>query len=942
MIARTLFSTFYYFLSLSLLIVGVVSQSILEDLTSQIKFTLSSCDGKYGPFTDLLVPNEVHTTLIENNVIQNDPYFRYEEKNLSWITATCWMYESTQFPLSRFTQSEDSDDVRLRISELDSVSKIFFNDVLIGNSNNAHRDWVFEIDKSLIKPTGNKLRIQLDPALTYAKSQAVAYPYAVPATENYNVWAEPTSRNFLRKAGSDFGWDWGPAFIQTGIYGQLQIYKASTLYFEGVSVVQTIDSSLNKVVLTIKAAMDIPVATKKPSTLNFIVLIDDIKMLDATVEPSSSHGQQLISLGNLTITNPRLWFPRGYGSPDMYRLKVILQNNGMEIERKIGIRKVELIQDSVNYGVSFYIKVNNIPIYCLGANFIPIDSFTTRVTRADRAYVLEAAAAANMNMLRVWGGGIYQSQDFYDKADEMGLMIWQEIMLACALYPRNTEFLSEIEREVYFQTLRLGTHPSIVVWGGNNENEVALNWFTESITNRDRFVSDYSELYANTVFPALTAVLGDSAVNSQVVWVDSSPSNGLLSVDPYVKLWGSASTAFQGDVHFYDYSCDCENFESFPEAKFISEFGFQSTPSFLSYEPVTIPEDWSSDSDLMLYRQRHENGNPQMDQQISKHFNFPVSCDDNRRNFDMYLYVNDLQQSRCYETAITRWRQLHGIDDEKKQYTMGILYWQLNDIWQGPSWSSMEYGGRWKPLQYSVRRNFSPLLLSSLSKQVDDHTKSIDVFVVNDIYNSALELNVVVELVSWADSSKFVELFSTIVTSKFGASSAVKSVLLTSTDLEKISCTFTSCYLRSRGSVISANKLSSGDKLRLDETDVHLLNYLPLATWKEIALEADVAIQTSNFKRISATDVSFDLSLNVTSPFLFLELKNSPVSFASYKTAGVYKNNAGWFSDNNFLAEAGRVYHLEYHSHQPIMSVDDFRARLQARVLQHTQSCSSI
>jgi len=342
------------------------------------------------------------------------------------------------------------------------------------------------------------------------------------------------------------------------------------------------------------------------------------------------------------------------------------------------------------------------------------------------------------------------------------------------LYPRDNGFLGEVHKEVVEQVTRLATHASIVVWGGNNENEVALNWFAASKANRDLYVADYVKLYADTIYPALLLVdgidVGESEMEApppsgssrrgaggrkrlQRAWVDSSPSNGLVSLDPYVKRWGDGGSAEEGDMHYYDYYCDCENPESYPVAQFISEFGFQSNPSFLTYQAVTTAEDWSPDSPLMKFRQRHENGNAQMINQLTKHFLMPtdrLTCDRRRSNqsgvngktsrseppidsqsikyFDNYLYLTGIQQSRCYEVAVNKWRQSRLIPvtastassttaaDGKDQSeprassipslsdkgTMGVLYWQLNDVWQGPSWSSIEWGGRWKPLHYSV------------------------------------------------------------------------------------------------------------------------------------------------------------------------------------------------------------------------------------------------
>lgn len=282
-------------------------------------------------------------------------------------------------------------------------------------------------------------------------------------------------------------------------------------------------------------------------------------------------------------------------------------------------------------------------------------------------------------------------------------------MNGSALYPRTTEFLDLVETEVEQQIRRLQSHPSIALWGGNNENEVAMSWFSQSTTNRDLYIVDYYVLYIQSVYKVIHREDPDRA------WVDSSPSNGVISHDPYVKRWGHPGDLNYGDLHHYDFDSDCELYTSFPNARFISEFGFQSLPSFESYSKVTSMEDWNRKSDLIGYRQRHEKGNEQIDYMIDLHFRLPpaLSADNNaltqKKLFDDFLYLSQLQQSRCYDTAITNWRRRKAT----KSKTMGILYWQLNDVWQGPTWSSIEYGGKWKPLHYHLRRVFSPVIVST-------------------------------------------------------------------------------------------------------------------------------------------------------------------------------------------------------------------------------------
>jgi beta-mannosidase len=764
---------------------------------------------------------------------------------------------------------------------------------------------------------------------------------------------------------SDFGWDWGPAFINTGINGGITFYQTEIMKLNGIVIDQSLSEDLSSASVTVsvfgrvssssmKSAIGMSLFFNNENTMNKEV---DISHCSATEENCK------ISLGSFTVNKPNLWWPIGYGKQHRYDLTVKLED-GQSLSRKVGFRSVKLIQSpitssekkksmeeetkveaEVKLGSSplpalFYFEINNIPIFMKGANFIPIDSFHTRVHHSDREYILQAAAEANMNMIRVWGGGIYQTDDFYNLADELGLMIWQEVMLACSLYPTNKEFLSEVQKEVEYQAIRLlgGSHPSIVVIGGNNENEVALNWFSSSLNNRDLYVSDYSQLYGKTIYPTLEAILGKGFLSSQLSWVDSSPSNGLISTEPYAKIWGAASTEVAGDVHFYDYACDCENYISFPEAKFISEFGFQTMPSFLTYEPVTIEEDWNPNSDLMLYRQRHENGNNQITQQIEKHYNLPFQCDNEikgqQRYYDMFLYLVGIQQSRCYETAINRWRQLHGVDDQNNRYTMGILYWQLNDIWQGPSWSSMEYGGQWKPLQSTVKRSYSSVVVTSSYQQVlnetdtnNEESRLFEIFGINDIANEDILMHITVELKSWKSSFSSIVLYEKTHQLRRG-SHLLTSFSLTSDYLaSKGECSFTSCYIK-----------MSSKSIDVDQSHYNNVHITSLSSMKISSLASSTDFHFTNFQQIDNHHVSFDFSVSETSPFTFFELKASRHN--KEQTTAIYNKNAGWFSDNNFHAEKDEKYTISYFSYHNEITINDFKIRLQGRSLQHLYNCN--
>jgi beta-mannosidase len=708
------------------------------------------------------------------------------------------------------------------------------------------------------------------------------------------------------------------------------------------------------------------------------------------VQASAPGGTTTLPLGRVDVLDPVLWWPRGFGEPHLYTLRVVYESTSAEaqtITRKIGLRTVELVQDPVDaaagagagqqVGVSaagepedaprgsasrsgkasvdgrsslytvpaatFYLQVNGVPIFAKGANFIPMDVFPNRVTQEDRAYMLHAAAASNMNMIRVWGGGLYQPDDFYDLADELGLMVWQEMMLACALYPRNDEFLSNVAQEVVEQVTRLASHPSIVVWGGNNENEVALGWFSASNMNRDLYVSDYSKLYGDTVYSSIRAVDG-----GQRVWVDSSPSNGLLSADPYAKLWGSASTETAGDTHYYNYQDDCEETTNFQQSRFVSEFGFQAMPSFLAYQPVTIPEDWKASSDMMEFRQRHEDGNSQIRAQIERHFLIPPEqcpgqSDVTQKDlFDSYLYLTQVQQSRCYETGINKWRQMRS---EESVQTMGILYWQLNDIWQGASWSSIEWNGRWKPLQYMVRRAYADISVSFSgphdynSDSAEGSDTPLEVWAVNDLKDVDVSLDIVVKFVPWSasESVRGGDIWSSQVLVPAGTGVKIHSIdVRAALSSAGHGCSATTCFVQAV-SAAAAAAARRGGSLGVPVTEHFLtaVKYVP-------SIGQPVDFEVSDFS-VDATDkriVRFALKLNQTNPFVVLELSSGSSDTDKKKTSEgdsqILDATVGWFNDNNFVGVADTVYAMSYtyFRESNVQNEQEFMKNLQIRSLQ--------
>jgi beta-mannosidase len=389
----------------------------------------------------------------------------------------------------------------------------------------------------------------------------------------------------------------------------------------------------------------------------------------------------------LNIKNPKLWWPAGQGEQHLYDLEI---RCGDQVEhRKIGVRAIELITEKDEVGSQFAFKLNGRKIFCKGANWIPADALPSRATPELTRKLLQAAKDANMNMIRVWGGGYYEQDYFYDICDELGLLVWQDFMFSCSLYPSTKEFLNQVEREAFYQLRRLHHHACIAVWCGDNELLGALTWFEESRKNRDRYLVNYDRLN-RTLEQTVVGFGGDA------IWWPSSPSPGILD---FGDTWHDDS---KGDMHFWSVWHEGRDFEHYYDVKprFCSEFGFQSFPSLrLIKEFSETKEDLNISSAVMEHHQRNKGGNARIAETIFRNFRFPM-------DFGNFVYLSQIQHGFAMRMAVEYWRSL-------KPHCMGTLYWQLNDTWPVASWSGLDHGGSWKSMHYMARRFYAPVLVTA-------------------------------------------------------------------------------------------------------------------------------------------------------------------------------------------------------------------------------------
>lgn len=619
-------------------------------------WVLRDDSGKHS--TNMQVPGDAINALHCAGLIP-DPYWGRNEYDLRWISERDWTLTRT-FDL-------ESTDFHLVLGELDTVAKVLVNGEQVLDADNAFRLYQVDVSSALCVGT-NELEIQFRSPIHAAGEEQANQPFFVP----YHTQNNPLfNGNMLRKQQCDFGWDWNIALAPFGLYGEVYLEPKRSLRIDAVTVRQTHHDGA--VDVDVHAQLRAEVTNLTP----FTICLGDTKV-SGLVMP----GTQTVA-ATLTIENPDLWWPAGLGSQPLHTLTVKL---GEEVAtRLIGLRSMELVSEPDEVGRSFKMQVNGQDVFARGANWIPADALAGRITQEAVRDLLKSAVAANMNMIRVWGGGRYEPDWFYDMCDELGLMVWQDFMFACNLYPCTDDFLRNVAQEVRQQASRLHHHACLALWCGDNEVLGALTWFPESVKDRDRYLVAYDRLNRSIETNL-------KAIDPQANWWPSSPSPGPLS---FGDAWHDDSS---GDMHFWSVWHEGRDFDHYRDVapRFCSEFGFQSYPSMPVIKRFASPEDFNIASPVMESHQKNKGGNARIAETMFRYFRFPV-------NFESFVYLSQVQQGIAIKTAVTHWRML-------KPHCMGTLFWQLNDSWPVCSWSSLNHGGSWKLLHHMAQHFYSPVM----------------------------------------------------------------------------------------------------------------------------------------------------------------------------------------------------------------------------------------
>lgn len=606
------------------------------------------------------VPGCVHTDLLDAGLIP-DPYLDDNELALAWIGRTDWTYRTT------FTHTPGGEDrIDLVCAGLDTVATLTLNGVPVGRTENMHRGYRFDV-RSLLRDGDNDLTVSFDSAYRYAEAQRDRLG------DRPNAYPEPFQ--FIRKMACNFGWDWGPTLVTAGIWQDIGLHAWSTARLATVRPLVTVDGRDGRVELHVEVerVADVPLTVR------------------ATVAGVSADvvvpaGQRTAVL-TLAVREPALWWPRGYGEQARHLLEVTLHApDGDTLDtwsRPVGFRSVRLDTTPDEHGTPFALSVNDVPVFVRGVNWIPDDVFPTRITRERLAGRFEQAADANVNLLRVWGGGRYESEDFYDLADERGLLVQQDFLFACAAYPEEEPFGSEVAAEATEQVIRLAPHPSLVLWTGNNENIWGWHdWdWQEPLAGRT-----WGRGYYLDVLPRIVGELDPT----RPYW-PGSPWSGTDDIHP--------NDPAHGTTHIWDV-WNTDDYTRYREyvPRFVAEFGYQGPPAYATLRRAISDEPLAPDSPGMAHHQKATGGDAKLQRGLDAHL--PVPAD-----FDDWHYLTQLNQARAIQLGVEHFRSYRGV-------CAGTIVWQLNDCWPVTSWSAVDGDGRRKPLWYALRHAYADRLLT--------------------------------------------------------------------------------------------------------------------------------------------------------------------------------------------------------------------------------------
>ncbi len=816
------------------------------------------------------IPCDNISVLFDAGVIP-DPFYADNEIQLQWIGNEDWVF-STEFKLDHdFLLSEH---IFISLIGIDTFCDIYLNDAKLGSTDNMFRSYYFSISKDILK-TQNILTLYFTSPVKTALDIRKELPYPIPH-QDYPIQAQ--GRNLIRKVQCHAGWDWGPCFMVSGIYDGISLNSTPLERIDSVHH-DTLPKEINSNVWLLEVTTEI-YSYAEGSTHLTVECVGSQNVEEIMLQ----QGYNAVSL-SLEIEEPGLWWPAGYGTQALYDLYVKTTND--KLVKKIGFRTIEVITQPDERGIGMVFRVNGRDIFAKGANWIPTDALPGRHNRQQYEQLLDSALQANMNMIRVWGGGQYEYEYFYEICDQKGLLVWQDFMFACAMYPSDPDFLENVRQEAEFQIKRLKHHPSLALWCGNNEDIGALTWFKESRENRDRYIIDYDRLNEGVLAKAV------KTIDPHRKWWSSSPSAG---EGDYSDCWHDDS---KGDMHYWSVWHEGKPFEAYYEVtpRFCSEFGFQSFPSVDSITEFTPQDQINITSPVMEHHQKNDRGNSIIISTISRYFRFPES-------FEEVIYLSRIQQAMAIQTAVEYWRS-------QRPICMGTLYWQLNDNWPVASWSSLEYGGKWKPLHYSAKRFYAPQHIVLIKDTSETEGKTIKIYGLND---DLQEISGTLEVNLFTFTGEIKDHITEQTVLSADSSSLLKKITLPR-DREYAASHF-----------YHARFIPDDVSFNVCENDVFMLRPKQCEIYPaNIEFEVTQPLNDSNYesKRVASTDFEITLKSDVPAFFVVLESRSQ---------------QDVRFSDNNFTLLPGvekRITCTYTHDSRGDITVDELKSAIEIHALRN-------
>lgn len=628
---------------------------------------------------DMQIPGTVLSGLLAAGKIK-DPFYRTNEdatRALFWKDYV-------------FTRTFDVDEellaqqhIVLVCEGLDTLAEISINGTFLAKTDNMHRTWKFQA-KKLLHPGKNEIQIVFRSVLRFIED----YPYEAHKKINYIPCGSMKGNQLLRKAHSMFGWDWGPQTIDAGIFRDIYLQGYSHARIEDIRIHQQHAKNIS-------VQTSITLSESVPGQKLCVELSEDgaDKPLQTKLCKTNADG---VAAVDFVIENPKLWWPNDYGDQPLYIVRTtLLDEDGTNLEsitRRIGLRTLTISQEKDEWGNEFAFCVNGVKIFTRGGNYIPDDCLYTRITEKKLDYILESCRRAHFNCVRVWGGGYYPSDAFYDLCDEKGLIVWQDLMYACNVYDVTDAFAENCRQETYDNVRRLRHHASLGLWCGNNEIESAWDHWGDFQKETPYLRADYIRLFEEVLPKAVQEADGET-----FYW-HSSPSSGGCFDNP--------DDANRGDTHYWDVWHGQKPFTDYRKYffRFCSEFGFQSFPCAKTVNSFTLEDDRNIFSRVMESHQKNDAANGKMLYYLSENLRYP-------KDLTHLLYASQVLQGMAIKYGVDHWRRNRG-------RCMGTLYWQINDDWPAPSWSSIDYFGRWKALHYMAQKFYAP---HAVSMTLEDH-----------------------------------------------------------------------------------------------------------------------------------------------------------------------------------------------------------------------------